>query len=72
MPVETAKYRCKNACSGTLAASFGDPVLCPGLMDTVPKHATLGRPDKSSCEMSVMRAARRNGSRRENVTSYKG
>jgi hypothetical protein len=33
MPVEIVKYGRENACSSALAASFGDPVLCPGLMD---------------------------------------
>jgi hypothetical protein len=48
MPVETVKYGRENAYSGTLAASFGDPVLCPGLMDAAQKHAMLGRRDESS------------------------
>jgi hypothetical protein len=57
MPAETVKYRRKNACSGTLAASFGDPVLCPGLMDAAQKNAMLGSRDEGSCEMSVTAAA---------------
>ncbi len=51
MPVEIVKYGRENAYSGTLAASFGDPVLCPGLMDAAQKHAMLGRRDESSCEI---------------------
>jgi hypothetical protein len=53
MPVEIVKYGRENVCSSTLAASFGDPVLCPGLMDAAQKHATLGRRDGTSCEISV-------------------
>ena len=48
MPVEIVKYGRENAYSGTLAASFGDPVLCPGLMDAAQKHAMLGRRDETS------------------------
>lgn len=57
MPVEIVKYGRENAYSGTLAASFGDPVLCPGLMDAAQKHAVLGRRDPSSCEISVTAVA---------------
>jgi hypothetical protein len=57
MPVETVKYGRENAHSSVLAASFGDPVLCPGLMDAAQKHAMLGRHDESSCEISVTAVA---------------
>jgi hypothetical protein len=57
MPVEIVKYGRENAYSGTLAASFGDPVLCPGLMDAAQKHAMLGRRDESSREISVTAVA---------------
>jgi hypothetical protein len=57
MPVETVKYGRENAYSGTLAASFGDPVLCPGLMDAAQKHVMLGRRHESSCEISVTAVA---------------
>ena len=53
MPAETVKYRRKNACSDTLAASFGDRVLCPGLRDAAQKHAMLGRRDERFREISV-------------------
>jgi hypothetical protein len=71
MPVEIVKYGRENVCSNTLAASFGDPVLCPGPMDAAQKHARLGKRDWSSCEISVSAMAKRNGSCPANVTSYK-
>lgn len=57
MPVEIAKFGRENEYSSNLAASFGDPVLCPGLTDAAQKHAMLGRRDESSCEISVTAAA---------------
>jgi hypothetical protein len=56
MPVEMMKYGRKNACSDTLAASLGDPVLCPVLMDVAQKPAMLGRRERS-CEISVTAVA---------------
>jgi hypothetical protein len=48
MPVETMKYGRKSACFDTLAASFGDPVLCPDLMEAAQKDVVLGKRDESS------------------------
>jgi hypothetical protein len=51
------KYGRKNACSDSLAASFGDPVLCPGLMGVAQKCDARKARDETSCEISMTAAA---------------